>query len=429
MVLVCLVSVIDMVMVGRLGPEQIAAVGLPQQPFWLAMSFVVSLNVGTTAIVARAIGANQPEVANRAFTQTFLLSGLLGIALGLLFASLAESIVRFMGGQGPIIPLSVRYLHIIALSMPLFTLSTTVLAALRGAGETRVAMQVNAISNLVVIMIGLPLIYGLGPLPRLEVAGAAWALVGARIYMIMAASLAVLRKKGRIKLTLGSNRQLGKLDLLADVLRIGIPSALEQFLLQFGLMIFVRTVAGMGTTIYAAHQIVGNINSMSWQPGSGFAVAASALAGQYLGAGKPDEAEAAVRQAQRFGRYFAWAMLFVFLIAGRLIVRLYTANPDVIRAAIPALCVVAFVQPFQSTQLIQAGGLRGAGATMEPLLSTAFGIWVVRNLVVAVTVGWLHLGLVGAWAAIAVDQYSRYLFVNYLFRRGRWKHIKLGAGV
>jgi Na+-driven multidrug efflux pump len=182
----------------------------------------------------------------------------------------------------------------------------------------------------------------------------------------------------------------------------------------------------MGTNAFAAHQIVANITNLSWQPGMGFAVAAATLAGQSLGAGKPEEAEAAVWQAQRFGQVIAWSMLFIFLFGGKYIIRLYTPDVDVIRLAIPALCVVAFVQPSQSTQIIQSGGLRGAGATIEPLISTAIGIWIVRNLVIAITMGKLHLGLAGAWAAVAVDQFSRYLFVNYLFRRGRWKLVNIG---
>jgi putative MATE family efflux protein len=426
MVMVSLVTVINMMMVGRLGAEQITAVGLPQQPFWLAMSFVVSLNVGTTAIVARAIGANQDKVADRAFSQAIVLSGIIGVVIGASFIWLAEPVVRFMGGQGSVVQLSVDYLRIIALSIPLFTLSSTVLAALRGAGETRTAMMVNAISNIVVIVLGIPLVYGWGPLPRLEVAGAGWALVFARVYMLIACGVVVLGKKRRLRLILRQSR-LFKDRLLADILRIGVPSAMEQFLLQLGLMMFLRTVASMGTETYAAHQVVSNITSLSWQPGMGFAVAAATLAGQYLGAGQPQKAEDAVRQAQQYGLRFAWVMLFVFLIAGRFIVGLYTMDQEVIRLAVPALYVVAFVQPSQSTQIIQAGGLRGAGATMEPLISTAVGIWLVRSIVIAITLGWFHMGLVGAWTAIAVDQFSRYFFISYLFRKGRWKHVKIGV--
>jgi putative MATE family efflux protein len=424
MVMVSLVSVINMMMVSRLGAAEISAVGLIQQPVNLALTVVVSLNVGITAIVARALGAEHPELVDRAFSQALLFSGALGILIGAVFAGSAIPIATFMGGQGEVIPLATTYLRIISVSMPLFTLSSTVLAALRGAGDARTALQVNSIANVLVVVFGLPLIYGYGPLPRLGVAGAAYGLVLARVYMITVSMIAVNSRRAKVRFRL--QRPFFHRILLRETLRVGIPSAVEQLLLQSGLIFFVRSVAMMGTTVLAAHQIVSNITNLSWQPASGFAVAATALSGQYLGAGKPQDAEFAIRRAQRFGQVVAWSMLCIFLFLGRYIIGLYTTDPTVIEMAIPALCVVALVQPSQSTQIIYSGGLRGAGATVEPLMSTAFGIWVVRNVVLAITVRLLNLGLMGAWLAIAVDQLSRYLFIGYLFRRGRWKYVRMG---
>jgi putative MATE family efflux protein len=424
MVMVSLVSVINMMMVSRLGTAEISAVGLIQQPVGLALTVIVSLNVGITAVVARALGAEQPDLVDRAFSQIMFLSGGLGVLIGGVFAVFGVPIATFMGGQGEVIPLAATYLRIISVSMPLFTLSSTVLAALRGAGDARTALQVNSIANILVVAFGLPLIYGFGPLPRLGVAGAAYGLVLARVYMITVSIIAVSRKRAKVRFRL--KRPFFHRVLLRETMRVGVPSALEQLLLQTGLIAFIRSVAIMGTTVLAAHQIVSNITNLSWQPAMGFAAAATALSGQYLGAGKPQDAEFAIRQAQRFGQVVAWSMLCIFIAFGRYIIGFYTMDTIVIDMAIPALCVVALVQPSQSSQIIYSGGLRGAGATVEPLLSTAFGIWIVRNLVLAVTVRWLGLGLVGAWLAIAVDQLSRYLFVGYLLRRGRWKYVRMG---
>ncbi len=364
MVLTSLVSVLNMMIVGRLGSEGIAAVGLPQQPFFFAMALVVALNVGTTAIVARSVGGGREDLARLALRQNWVLSAGVGVLLFLFFLIFARPVVAFMGGEGRVIDLSARYLRIISVSMPLFTMSSTALAALRGAGDTRTPMYVTVVSNLFIVVLGLPLIYGWGPLPALEVAGAGWALLGASVYMVAASTWAVLRKGSRLPLDLSARR----FDpaLLRQTLHISLPSAAEQALLQAGLIVFVRTVAGMGTVTFAAHQILLNVLSISWQPAMGFAVAATALAGQYLGAGRADEAEAAVRQAQRFGLYVALGTLVILIVCGRAVLGLYTSDPEVIREAVVCCAWWPCCSRFNRRSSSRLAGCGGPGPPGSP---------------------------------------------------------------
>lgn len=423
MVLASLVSIANMMMVGRLGAASITAVGLPQQPFMFAMALVIALNVGTTAIIARSIGAGRPELARQAFRQNWVLSGFVGLFLALVFWCLARSIVIFMGAEAEVVDLSAGYLRLMSLSIPFFTLSSTVLAALRGAGDTRSPMFITIVANSLIVILGLPLIYGLGPIPRLEVAGAGWALLLARLYMVTASTYIAIRPQGVLRLYVRGWRLNGA--LLRQTLLISLPSAAEQALLQAGLVLFIKAVAGMGTVTFAAHQILCNIQSLSWQPAMGFAVAATTMTGQRLGAGKPDEAEYAVYQAQNFALIIAFSMAMVFMFCGRPLLLLFTNDPNIIEKSVSVLRMVAFIQPFQAIQIVQAGGLRGAGATRLPLVSTVCGIWVVRNTIAQLTLNVLHMDLIGAWIALASDQFSRYLFIQYLFKRGRWKLMEM----
>ncbi len=425
MVTLSLVQVLQLAIVGRLGPTAVAAVGLPIQPIFLAMSLIFALNVGTTALVARSVGARRPELAQRTFTQSWLLSGLTGLVMAAFFYVFAHPIIAFMGGSGEVQDLASAYLRILSPSLLLLSMAMTTMAALRGCGDTRTVSLINGSGNVLAVALSVPLIYGYLGVPPLGAAGAAWAQVAARCYMFAACLWVLRRPRSPLRL---DGRGWRRLDLptVRQVLAIGLPSAGEQFLLQSGLILFVRTVAGMGTETLAAHQIVGNILGLSFQPGLGFAVAATTLAGQYLGARQPELAEAAVRQAGRFGIAVGAAMAVVFIAAGPWIMALYTSEPEVIRQGALALKVIGAIQPLQAAQLIQAGGLRGAGATRGPLLSTALGIWVVRPVVLALAVGHWHWGLVGAWLAAAADQVARWCLVRYLFLRGNWKRLPMG---
>jgi Na+-driven multidrug efflux pump len=115
-------------------------------------------------------------------------------------------------------------------------------------------------------------------------------------------------------------------------------------------------------------------------------------------------------------------ILFVF---GPQLVGLYTSNPEIIRMSSNALKIIAIVQPFQSSQLILAGALRGAGDTVWPLVSTFIGVIGIRVMLAYILVNELGLGLSGAWIAVFVDQFIRWLLIYSRYRTGKWKYVKL----
>ncbi|MCL2548802.1 MAG: MATE family efflux transporter, partial [Symbiobacteriaceae bacterium] len=207
--------------------------------------------------------------------------------------------------------------------------------------------------------------------------------------------------------------------------QVGIPSAIEQFVMRGGNLIFATTVTGLGTVTYAAHVVAMNINSLSMAPGMGFGMAATALVGQSLGAKRPDWAEACGWQTQKMSMTMAIPMTMLFLFAGTFIARFYSNDPEVINQAGAVLKIVAFTQIPQMSQVVLAGGLRGAGDTKWPLISTTIGIWGFRVVLAKILVDMLGYGLMGAWIALAVDQLVRSAVILWRYRTGKWKTIKV----
>lgn len=422
--LVQLFSMADMMMVGGVGPAAIAGIGLTNQPVFLALAAFAALNVGSTALVARFIGAGDVEEANTAARQTLLIVGALGLLTTIVVYVLARPVVLFMGAQGDAIGYGITYLQVIALSFIPQTISMGVAAILRGAGDTRTPMRYNIIANVVNVILNLLLINGYLGFPRWGVFGAALATAIGRVVGMILALIAITNGKSLLHVSF-RDRFTPRLDLIKRMTVIGAPAMLEQVVMRFGMIAFTVVVAGLGTNIYAAHQIAISIVGLSFTPGMGFGMAATSLVGRSLGQKRPDWAELYGWQTRRIGTTVSGFMAIMFFCFGRQLAALYTSNPEVIKNAAIALKIIALVQTLQSSQFILAGALRGAGDTRWPLIATMAGVVGVRVVLGFLFVNMLGWGLPGAWIAMACDQSTRSAFIYFRYRSGHWKTTKV----
>jgi len=194
--------------------------------------------------------------------------------------------------------------------------------------------------------------------------------------------------------------------------------------MRAGMIIFAKTVASLGTTPYATHQVCMNIQALSFMTGQAFAVSATSLMGQSLGKRRVDMAQAYCSRTRSVGFAFSLILAAVFVFFGGQIVGLYNSDPAIIEMGGRIMLFVAFLQPFQSSQFIIAGGLRGAGDTKTTAMITFITVLLVRPIVAIVMVN-LGFGLYGAWFAMACDQLLRSTLVLGRYQSGKWKLIKL----
>lgn len=423
MFLVTFVQMIDMIMVGHVGPAAVVAVGLTNQPILFALSAFMALNVGTTALVARAIGAGDRATAERAATQTLVITFFLALLVAGLGFSYARNIILLMGAGPDVVDQGTGFMKLVSLSLIFSTIGMSVAASLRGVGDTRTPMWINVLTNILVIVGDYIFIYGHLGFPAMGAVGAGWATLLARVISAIIFLSAIFNPRGALTLAWRGYRFDG--ELVKRILKIGFPAALEQFVMRGGMLTFVRIVASLGTVTYAAHQIALNILGLSFMPGMAFGMAATTLVGQNLGAQRPDWAERSGYETRHLGIILASFMGAVFFFFGPWIIRLYTSDPEVIRLGSIALKIIGLIQPAQSSQFVLAGGLRGAGDTRWPLYATAAGVWGVRITLAYFLVLHLGLGLTGAWLAMAVDQFTRSLFIGYRYKSGKWKAVKV----
>jgi len=417
------VSIVDTMLVGHLGASALAAVSLATQWTFMAVTLFAAVSTGATALVARSVGADDWATANRTVRQSMLVGLAIGLTTTALALPLARPAVALMGAEPEALEQGVVYLRVAGSIFGLSALMFVGNACLRGAGDTRTTMMVMVVVNVLNITVAWTAINGPFGLPKLGVAGSALGAAVGRAAGGLLVITILLRGRSGLKLDLRGWRL--DLTLIRRVLRVGLPAGVEQMAMRFGMMAFVRVIAGLGTVAVAAHTVALRAESFSFMPGFGFAVAGTTLVGQGLGARDPKRAERSGYITFQLALTLMTVMGLIFIFFPRPLISLFTDDPDVIRMAVAPLRIVGFVQPLLAGSMVFAGNLRGAGDTRFPMYITGGTIWTIR-VPAALLLG-LHLGmgLTGAWLGMATDLASRGAIFFLRFRSGHWKQIKV----
>jgi len=316
------------------------------------------------------------------------------------------------------------YLQIQMIGFITMAISGCVTAALRGIGNSRTAMIYNLLANTVNVAFNYLLIYGNFGFPKLGVAGASLATVIGQFVAFVISTAVILRGKQYLRLRLRDGF-MPHWQTIRDIFKIGFPALIEQLVMRVGVIIYSKAVASLGTQAFAAHQVCMNIQAMSFMNGQAFAVSATSLVGQSLGKKRPDMAQAYANRTRRTGMVVSILLGLTFFFFGRPIAALYSDDAAIIASSALILKMLAFIQPFQSSQFILAGALRGAGDTKSTAVITFITVLLVRPGLAALCIFALGLGLNGAWYAMVADQLLRSALVLARYRSGKWKEIRI----
>jgi len=424
MVSIALIGMVDMAMVGQLGAFAVAAIGLTSQPRMIFMALFIALNIGVTAIVSRQKGAGNQEEAKLCLRTGILLSAVLAVVLTLLSITIARPFMALAGAQADTLEPATEYFRILGFSFFFSGLSTTICAAQRGIGDTRVTLMVNLPANVVKIIANFLLIGGNLGFPAMGVAGAGWATVIASMVSFTLAIHSLTKKKSYLKTSLKDNWR-PNVGMIKRIAKIGGNSAIEQLALRIGFFLYARIVASLGTSAFAAHMIGMQLMHLSFTFADGIAAAATSLVGQNLGKKRSDLAMMYGKVGQRCALIVA-----IFLSATSFLIRdifptMFAYDLYVIALASSVIIVLGFLQPLQTSQIVMAGTLRGAGDTRFVAFTMLVTVTFIRPFVALLLVYVLDLGLQGAWIAVAFDQIIRLIMLTRRFSKGKWASISV----
>ncbi len=402
----------------------VAAVGVASTAVWVVLTAFFAVNVGVTALVARATGARDRSLASHAAAQGILMGVIAGTMMLAAAVPLAELITQVLGVDGQVATLAATYIRIFSLALPATGIASACTAAMRGAGDARRPLLVMLLVNGLNIVASWVLLNGmptLGIAPLGVIGSAIGAATGWSIGACLALFLLSRQHPKAPRISLGMLRPDGK--LCARILRVGLPSAAEQVVFQVGIVSFLRAVVPLGATVYAANTSINTVESMGTLPGLGFSVATTALVGQALGAGNPDLATRAVWTALKPCVLVMGSIGLIAMVVPNLILGIFVADPHVLSAGDVAMRLSFFTLPMSAAAFVFIGALRGAGDTKFPVIVRAAGTWGLRLPAAAFLIP--LLGLPGARMAMAVD-FSSQAAITYLrFRGGRWRKARV----
>ena len=423
-VLVSLVSAFDSMMVGVLGPEAIAAVGITVQPRFLFLSVIVALNVGVTAVVARRAGEGDMEGAQKCLRQATALSAIFSILLATAAILLAKPLLTLAGAGPDIIDDSMAYFRIVNGGLFFTAVSLTINAAQRGIGNTRISMITNVSANGVNLVFNYLLIGGNLGFPRLGVAGAAIATDIGFFVGFLLSLRSVVSRHTHLPIHLRRRIHFDR-RTLSGIWKVGSGSLAEQIFLRIGFLAYAAVVANLGTLVLAAHQICLNILNLSFAVGDGFGSATTALVGHSLGQKRSDLAVVNTRVVQRMAFGSSILVFLLFVLGHTQLAELFTRDAEVSPMTAVPIMIMAVVTFFQTSALVLSGCLRGAGDSAFVAFSSVISVTLVRPGLGFLFCYPLGGGLIGAWFALLVDQFLRFAFSFGRFLSGRWKNIRI----
>ncbi|MCE5235162.1 MAG: MATE family efflux transporter [Eubacteriales bacterium] len=419
---------VDTIMVGVLGDRAISAVGVTTQPKYLMLMFLLSLNVGVTAIVARRKGEGDIKGCCRSLKQSLMVSAILSVLVLVGSYFFATELLALAGAQSDYLADSVTYFRIVMIGQFFGCLGMTINAAQRGYGNTKVPMISNILANIVNLGLNYLLINGIWFFPRLGVIGSAVSTAVSTLVIFLLALYSVTSNRSRGGLSIvgpASGTWRFEKNTLKSVNKVASSALVEQAFMRFGFFTYASMVARLGTMPFATHQICMNIINISFAVSDGFGVAATSLVGQALGAKRSDLARVYGTIAQRCSMVFGLVLCGLFLLLRSQLIMLFTDEQEIIRMGAQIMLIIAATSLAQTSQVVISGCLRGAGDTRFVAISSLLSVGAIRPGLSWLLCYPLGFGLIGAWLGLFADQLLRLLMNAARFKSGKWTRISL----
>jgi putative MATE family efflux protein len=421
----------DTFWLGQFSTEALASITFAFPMVFLLISLGFGVSVAGSVLVAQNVGNDEERQAEFAASQTvtfaFVVSTVLG-AIGLLFVG---DVLTVFGAEPVVLEGATEYMRVISAGLPLMFGFFVFTALMRGYGDTVTPMLVQFGTVVLNIVIDPLFIFGVPAigLPQLGVEGAAYATVISR-GLAMVVGLAIMFR-GRRGVRIRTRDMVPNLGYFRRMLRIGVPASVEGTGRAVSVNLMLVIVGLYSTTVVAAFGVGVRVFSTIFLPAIAVARGVETMAGQNIGAGKQDRAQATADVAAKGSFVVLAAAGVVVFLAAEPIVALFTDGPQVVAEGANFLRIVAPSFGFIGIVRSYSGAFRGAGQTMIAAaisLSTLAAIRLPTAWFASQPVG-LDLGPTGIWAAFLVSNVLGAGLAFGWFRRGRWRDADATRGM
>ena len=417
---------IDAAMVGRLGSNESASIGLVASTTWLFMELLFALDAGFNIPVAQSIGARDNKRARSIMAQGFAVTMIICLLLAVIAVAIAKPLPRWLGAEETIWADASAYFLVYALSLPVQELNQLSAGMLRASGNMRTPGICMVLMCFLDVVFNALLIFSSGELTvfGLALPGLGLGVTGAALGTALAQAVSavillayLLLRSPELKLRRGE-RPSFSLQQMRQSLRISLPIAGEMMVTSVARIAATRITAPLGTVAIAANSFGITVEALCYMPGYGIQAAASTLVGQSIGARRKDLTYPLSRLVVGLGMgAMLLSGLLMYIFAPQMMA-LLSPDPAVIALGTEVLRIEAFAEPFYAASLVASGVFQGAGSTLMSTVMTAVTMWGVRVPLSALLAP--RFGLHGVWFAMALQlTVCGALFLVRLVRR-KW---------
>lgn len=420
---------IDQAMVGRLGAQAAASIGLVESTTWLFGGIAGAVSMGFSVQVAHFIGANDFEKARQVVRHGIITAFCMSLLIMLIAAIVSQPLPYWLRGGADIAPDASRYFLIFAMAAPFFQMNNLASSMLKCEGNMRIPSLLSVVVCVLDVVFNFLLIFPSRSISLfgidIFIPGAGLGVTGAAIgtglaYVVVSLTqswMAFFRSK-ILSVRINRERFVFVGSYLKNAFNIGAPMALQMFLMSSAQVISTAIVAPLGNFAIAANTFAITAESLCYMPGYGIGDAATTLIGQSMGAGRSD-------LCRSFARMTVWSGMIIMAVMGVVMyffahdmMAIMTPVSEIQQLGAQSLRIEAFAEPMYAASIVTYSVCVGAGDTLRPALINLSSMWFVR-----LTLAYLlakDYGLPGVWTAMAIELTFRgTLFLIRLYR-GKW---------
>ncbi len=391
----------NMLWVGSMGSEAVAAVGTAGLFTNLAVALAMISKVGTEVKVAQSLGRKDEKATKNYIVSALQINIVLSLIMGIIIFSFRKQFLSFFQlGDLKVISLAETYLGIIAVGMVISNSLLVFTAIFNGAGNSKTPFVINTIGLVCNVIFDPLLIFGIGPFPELGVVGAALATIGAQGVAVACFIISIVRSKEEyLKFTLIKKPNL---SAMLTICKIGLPSGLQQGLFTVFSILIARVIAGSGEVAIAVQKVGIQIESITWMTASGFSTALSSFVGQNYGAKQYDRIKGGYKATIKIAAVVGMFSTLLLVFGGEYIFSIFIREEEAISLGKDYLRILGYSQLFMCMEITTVGVFNGLGRTYIPTISNVIltGLRVPTSMILSSP---LILGLDGVWWSISIS--------------------------
>lgn len=396
-------SITDMAWIGMLGSKAVAGVGVGGMYVWLSQGLSSLARMGAQVNVAQAFGRGRKDEAGEYARASLQLTLLFGVLFALISVGFADGLVALFGlGDKETVQYARSYLQITC-GLVIFSYMTVVLTGIYTAqGDSKTPLLANIVGLITNMVLDPVLILGIGPIPRMEVVGAAIATVIAQFIVMLVMILGAFKGKGADNI-LGGMKLMKPVEgrFFRGVFRIGVPTAIQGTVYCVISMVLTRMVAVFGPGAVAVQRVGGQVEAVSWNTADGFAAAINAFTAQNYGAGQMERVRKGYKISFRTIAVWGSLITLAFVLLPGQISEVFFHEPEVVGISVDYLRIVGISEAFMCVELMTVGALSGLGRTK--LCSIISIVFTCARVPLAVALAASPLGLKGIWWALTLS--------------------------